>query len=991
MTNPIWGLSMTKFDQYALKRLPLAVAVIACLQMAPAFAADQPAANQAPTAATGQQTTSGSQDDQTTNTNDQAKEEDAKEFEAMTVTGSLLKRPEYQTTAPVQVINIDADFATGAFDTADLLQSTAVASGSTQINGQFSGYIVDGGTGVKPIDLRGLGANRTLVLLDGQRPGPAGTRGAVGSFDLNVIPSVILGRIEIVKDGSSSIYGSDAISGVVNLITRKRIDGVELNGSISVPQHGGGEQATASVGAGWNFDAGHMLVAAQVQEQRPLALKDRDFASCPQDLVWGKDGQRIDRADHSVTQGTALEGCDNLYANTIMDYADGFRTRYVPSRDGSTVGPFPGYHPRPYPTPTYDDGNPNGAYYEDQLNYPFTGDEWLINKNRNTSLYASAGLNLGAVNWDTSFLYNHRETNTQGFRQFFPYAIYPGDGEIYRPIMPYPSNNKVEVDYSYLTSKLSGLFESTDTWSWEVNGSYSYSNGTYGHMGIDTRKSADLTEPTRESNDLPINYFDPGILDGSRMNDLVNAVGLQTRGETSYKQMDFNALFTGDLFTLPAGGVSSAFGVEYRQTRIDDQPDPNNAAGYEWGYTSAQVTKGEDNVREVFGEVGIPLLKGLPGITSLSVDLSGRVFRYNSVGEWDNVWKTGLSWQITPTWRVRGSLGTSYRAPGLYELYLGNQTGFLQQDSVDPCVNWDESTNDNIRTNCAAAGIPGDYGGAGASATSHQGGGKGFLVPETSRAKSAGIVWTPTFGNFNLALDYFDYFIRGEIDTLSAATIVGSCYNRPIYPNNFCDLFDRNSGSDQGAPYMITDIYATFINLNKERTRGYDLQMDYSDDYSFGTLSADLQVTYTLEDTFQAFDSAEESGYSATNFVGDIGRPKTVGLAHVGLKRGDWSYNWQGRYTSSTDMSKYYDRMFNYFGYEDAVRDIKAGWQFRHSVSVGYDKDKWGVLFGIRNLFDQEPDTISSGMFARKGNAPLEGSQYDWYGRTFFLRTHYNF
>lgn len=929
--------------------------------------------------------------DQTTTDQSNDQNQNAKEMETITVTGSLLKRPEYETTAPVQVINVQADLAAGAFDTADLLQGTAVAAGSTQINGQFSGYLVDGGTGVKPIDLRGLGANRTLVLLDGQRPGPAGTRGAVGAFDLNVVPSVILGRVEIVKDGSSSIYGSDAISGVVNLISRKHIDGVEMNASVGVPQHGGGEQATASIGTGWNFDNGHAMVAAQIQKQFPLAIKDRNFLRCSQDMVWGEDGQRIDRADHSILEGTSLAGCDSLYANTIMRYADGFQTRYVPSKDGSTVGPFKGYHPRPYPTTRYDDGNPDGAYYEDVNNFPFSGDEWVINKNRNASLYASTGLTFGTVNWDTQFLYNHRETNTQGFRQFFPYVLNPDDGEIYSPIMPYTSNDEVKVDYSYLATKLSGLFESSDTWSWELNGTYSHSSGTYGHMGIDSRISADLSEPANEVTALPINYFDPSILSGERMGDLINAVGMRTKGKTTYTQIDFNGVLTGDLFELPAGGVSSAFGLEFRQTRIDDEPDANNAAGYEWGYSSAQTTKGRDNVREAFAEVGIPILKGVPGFESLSVDLSGRVFRYNSVGDWDHVWKTGLSWQLTPAWRIRGSIGTSYRAPGLYELYLGDQTGFLDQMTVDPCINWNESTNDLIKAHCAAAGIPDNYAGGGSSAKSYKGGGKDFLKPETSKAKSLGFVWTPTFADFNLAVDYFDYNIRGEIDTLDAGVIVGSCYSRPVYPNTFCNMFNRNPGSDPANPYMITDIYATFINLNKERSRGYDLQMNYSGDYSFGKLSADLQVTYTIEDRLQEFDSSEESGYASTNFVGDIGRPKTVGISHVSLKRGDWTYSWQGKYVSSTSMSKYYDRYFNYFGYDDAARDIKAGWQFRHSVSVAYDQDKWGVTFGVRNLFDKEPDRISSGMFARKGNVPLEGSQYDWFGRTFFVRTNLHF
>lgn len=921
-------------------------------------------------------------------------EKDAKNLEAVSVTGSLLNRPEYESTSPVQVINIKGNFAAGAFDTADLLQSSAVAAGSTQINGQFGGYVVDGGTGVKPIDLRGLGANRTLVLLDGQRPGPAGTRGAVGAFDLNVVPSVILGRIEIVKDGSSSIYGSDAISGVVNLITRKRMDGVEVNGSFGIPQHGGGEQASVSIGTGWNFDSGHAMVAAQFQEQFPLAVKQRGFLNCTRDRVYGTDGRRIDRTDLSTLQGTPQAGCTNLYANTIISYYNS-RIRYVPSRDGSTSGPFPGYHPRPYPTPRYGDGNPKGAYYEDVLNYPFTGDEWVIDKNRNASLYGSTGLNFGNVNWDTQLLFNHRETRTQRFRQFFPIVQGPAQANgdnLYEPIMPYPSNDKVNVDYLYLASKLSGSFASTDSWGWELNGTYSHSQGTYGHVGIDARKSGDLSYDVNQLDTPPIDYFDPNILSGKNQGQLVNAVGLSTQGKTAYSQIDFNGIFTGDLFELPAGAVSSALGLEFRQTKIDDQPDANNAAGYEWGYSSAQTTQGKDNVREAFAEVGIPLLKDLPGISSLSADVSGRVFRYNSVGSWDKVWKTGLNWQVTPTFRVRGTIGTSYRAPGLYELYLGNQTGFQGQLQIDPCILYNDSTtNQNIKKNCAAAGIPGDYAGGGQSATSHQGGGKGFLKPETSRAKTLGVVWTPTFANVNVALDYFDYRIKGEIATLSASNIVASCYARPVYPNAFCNLFDRNSATDP-SPFTINDIYATYINLNEERSRGYDFQVNYSDDYSFGKLSADVQATYTLEDTLQEFSSKEQSGFASTNFIGDIGRPRTVGLAHVSLKRGDWTYSWEGRYNSSTSSSQYDDRVFNYFGYKGATRDIKAGWQFRHSVSVGYDHGKWGLVLGVRNLFDKQPDQISSGLYnARKGNVPLVASQYDWYGRTFFLRTNYHF
>ncbi|MDN5923410.1 MAG: TonB-dependent receptor, partial [Xanthomonadales bacterium] len=943
--------------------------------------------------------------DQTTNTSDTASsttaDSDKKvtQLKAVTVTGSLLARPEYQTIVPIQTINIQKSLNNGSFSTADILQSTAVAGGTTQINNQLSGYLVNGGTGVQSVDLRGLGANRTLVLLDGQRPGPAGSQGAVGSFDLNVVPAVALQRIEIVKDGSSSIYGSDAISGVVNLITRKRMDGPEATVAVSLPQHGGGQQTTVSIGDGWNFNTGHILVAAQYQKQSPLKMKDRDFLNCSRDIYWGDDGKRIDSEDRSILQGTDLAGCDNLYANTIISYADP-HVRYIPSPDGSTIGPFPGYQPRPYnPDPDRYSGSPNYAddgesYFKDVSNFPFYGDSWAINKNENASVFASSSFSFGTVNWDTTFLYDKRTTETFGYRQFFPYVsigpLEAGYSNLYQPIVPFPDKKKVDVDYYYVATKLSGLFQSTDSWSWELNASHSHSSGDYSHDGIDAR----IVGPSGSvilDGSLPVSLFDPGILDGSRMGDLVNAIGIHDKGNTVYKQSDINGLLTGDLFSLPAGDVSAAFGLEYRKYSINDQPSAASINGWEWGYSSAQVTKGKDAVKEAFGEIGIPILKGLPGVESLAVDVSARSFKYDSVGSSDHVWKTGINWQITPTFRIRGTVGTSYRAPGLYELYLGNQSGFVSQRAIDPCVDWGEpGVSEFIKANCAAAGIPDDYAGGGSSAKVVQGGGAGFLTPETSKAKTLGIVWTPTFANINLALDYFDYKISGQVATLGAGDILGGCYGSPVYPNHYCDLFDRNSPTDPGNPNMITNVYATFINVNSQRDRGYDIQLNYSDDYSFGTLSADAQVTYTISNAQKTFSSAAASGTTTTEFVGYIGSPRTYGLAHVSLKRGNWTYNWQGTYVSSTKNRDIENRT-TYSGYENARRDIKASWQLRHNLSVGYDGGDWSAVVGLRNVFDKEPDRVSAGVATRLGNVPLFASQYDWFGRTLFARFNYKF
>jgi iron complex outermembrane receptor protein len=962
---------MSKSTNYGLRRLPLAIAVIAALQAAPAFAQDSLAGDDA-------------QSDNKAAAKSEATK--TKELDAISVTGSLLKRPEYETTSPVQVISIDKSISAGKFDVADFLQTSSAAASSTQINNQFGGFVVEGGTGVQTVSLRGLGANRTLILLDGQRPGPAGTRGQVGSFDLNVIPKVILQRIEIVKDGSSSIYGSDAVAGAVNLITRKSIDKPIMDYSMSVPQHGGGEQFSASFAAGKDFSSGSIIGAVQWDRLNALEFGDRDFLRCAQDRVWGTDGKRIDREDRSVIGGTNLGGCSsgNLYANTIINYFNS-AIRYVPSPDGSTVGPFPGYRPRPRPSRTY--ANSPQAYYEDVLNFPFYNTTQAINQRERISLYGASDFGFDSFNWKTQWLYNRRETTTHGYRQFFPVVLSEDDGNYYQPIMPYRDDQKVTVDYFYGSTKFDGAFKGTDSWTWEVNASYSRSDGDYTHNDIQTSRTGDLAYV---DGDAPVNYFDPGYLSGERMRELEGFIGANTKGNTTYDQAIVNAVVTGNLFALPAGDVGAAFGVEYRHTKIDDQPDALTKAGDIWGYSSAQETKGTDNVREAFVEFDVPLLKNKPGIESLSVNLSGRAFKYNSVADSDEVWKAGLNWQIIPSLRVRGSIGTSYRAPGLYELYLGDQTGYKAQTAIDPCILWSDSSNTFVRQNCAAAGIPDDYAGGGGSATIYGQGGKGQLKPETSKAKTLGLVWTPEFANLSVALDYFDYDVRSQIAQLDEFDIINGCYGSAVYPNAFCDQFVRNSPTDPASPNTITTIYNKYININRERTRGYDLQMNYDNDFSFGKLSLEAQVTYTMEDVQQLFSSAAESGLSNSDLVGTIGRPKTVGVLSADLKRGDWTFSYQASYVSSTH-NRDLDPNFTYQGYQNATRDIKAGWQVLHNASVAYEQGDWGIMVGVRNLLDKAPDLVSTGVDNRYGNTPINASQYDWYGRTVFARVQYKF
>lgn len=981
-----------------LKKLPLFMAVAGCLYGANAVAQDQTQQDE------GQQEQA-------------APAAGATELDKITVTGSLIRRVEYESISPVQVITAETNVAVGQISTAEFLQKSSVAAGTTQLNTTFGNFVTEGGVGAQSIDLRGLGANRTLVLLDGHRPGPAGTRGQVGAFDLNVIPASVVQRIELLKDGSSSTYGSDALAGVVNLITRKNIDRPEISVQGRLPFFyndrgdsknisNGGEVFNIHGATGFNFDSGSIVVAADYFKQHPLRLDDRDYLRCPKPLIRTPQGQDILRDDVSIYAGTDLEHCFGQWQHTIRDALTG--AYYDPFRDAN--GNI--YWDEEIFT-NFDPNNPQfgQAQSSNPQIHPGWRDGYVIQGLERVSAYASANFSVGELNWKTTALWNRRKSEQRGTRQFFPNIYAPALDSPYRaagyfyandpdyvnpyysgltgPIMPFTSNSDVTVDYYYVSSVLDGLLNFTDTWSWEAALSFSRSDGEYSGFGIDARKSGDWAV----SDDAPlIDYHEPCILLGTCMDKLEATIGIEHTGRTVYDQTVFRALATGELFNLPAGAAAGAFGVEYRKHSIDDQPSEAARNGWLWGSTSAQVTKGEDTVKEVFAELELPLLKGLPGIESLTFNGSIRGFDYDSVDDSDYVWKAGLGWQVVPALRLRATKGTSYRAPGLYELYLGDQSAFLGQTAIDPCIEWGrEGTHPNLVANCSAAGIPGDYTGLpSSSATVYQGGGLGVLRPETSNAFTVGLVWTPSFANFSVALDYFEYEVMDQIAELDAGTILASCYGSDVYPNDFCSMFTRNPADAPTGAYNIDEVWASYVNINRQKVSGFDLLANYERDFNFGQLSLTAEATYTKKNIYQLFDSPLAGGSTISDYAGGIGRPELVGNLVARLKRGDVTYSYGLDYVDATGLLTPLANT-TYLGWQNAVHDLRADRRIYHSASVQWNLPKYTFLLGIANLTDKKPDTISSTGGTRLGNVPLNATQYDLLGRQLFGRFTYKF
>lgn len=926
--------------------------------------------------------------------------------DTIVVTGSRIRRDEFTSSSPIQVITAESATMEGLIDTGDILQSASVASGSVQFNNRFGRYVIEGGTGVRPVSLRGLGAQRSLVLLNSKRSGPAGVRGEVSGFDLNVIPKSIVQRYEILKDGASSIYGSDAVAGVVNIITRTTIDAPEVTIDYTMPAESGGEAYSVSGAHGLNFDRGNIVLAAEFQQREAIRLGDRDFLSCQEDLIYDPAGNRIDRDDRGILGDSANAQCFNLYANTFIDAL--FGDRYIEAPDGVTTGPVAGYRPRT--NGTYMTGD---AYYEDQLYFPQVQSEMIQNETKRASFYISSDQEvdvLGGISWRNEGLYTTRKTISESWRQFFPLVgtanipvlpvlglptnayAYPNDptyenafgDTIAQPVIPYPSNSVVTVDYISLSTALTGQFgENLPNWGWTLDATYSHSGGEYKSNAILGSESGDITY---EDDPPAFDYMDPQILRGNYGQDFIDTIGANVVGNTTYEQYVISGVMTGDIARLPAGPVSLATGFEYREYSIDDQPDPASQAGDLWSQSSALVTKGKDDVEELFAEIEIPVLAGRTGIEELTFNLSARAFDYKSYGS-DEVWKFGANWQVIPALRFRATHGTSYRAPALYELFLGNQTGFQPQTAIDPCIDWGNSSNENIRANCAADGIPDDYNGAASGATIVSGGGYGVLEAETSEATTFGVIITPAAGNLSIAVDYFKIDVLDEVAQLGPGTILGGCYGSPNFPNGFCDLFTRDPGNNPLSPdaFGIIQVNDSFINVNNQATEGWDLTLRYERDLNFGTFLSEIQGTYTLTDEIYLFDPSIASGFDTNDFNDSIGDPTFTANLRFALQRNDWTFNWYVDFVNGMDNSAFADSSFTYFDFPNAQRIVTTPSVRYHDVSVRWEGPIMTVIAGISNITDEAPPYISDGTSPRYGNISAFGSQYDLTGRAGFV------
>ena len=494
--------------------------------------------------------------------------------------------------------------------------------------------------------------------------------------------------------------------------------------------------------------------------------------------------------------------------------------------------------------------------------------------------------------------------------------------------------------------------------------------------------------------DIP--WLDPTFLAGSYTPEMQEFLFGQETGKTKYTQWSVEGFVSGEWFELPAGALGVAVGAQYRYDKIVDTPGDITLASNAWGSSSAGITKGDDKTKAIFAELDIPILANKTGFEYLGLNVSGRYTDVDSYGDgW--TYKVGLNWQVTPSIRFRASQGTSFRAPALYELYLADQTSFLNQRFIDPCINWGTAVDSGdispvTAANCAATrtelypeGLPPDYTGGTVTATIITGGGLGVLEAETSKSNNIGFIWTPDFANLSFSVDYFDITVNDQVDQIGPGGIVGGCYNSEFWPSDpLCSLFDR-SGLNDG----IDNVRDSYINVAEQTNKGWDFALKWITDIWSGSFVADAQYTYQQDATTALFED------TVRDDNGEFGQPKSVGRLWLTYDWQDWSFFWGINYIGKVSNVAHFGGDTTTYRGETVrvVLDADPVWYNAVSVSKYFMDRDLKTTLGIRNLFDKEPPrvtTLNLGELDTTGWSAFY-SQYDYFGRTIFFNVTWDF
>lgn len=907
----------------------------------------------------------------------------AEESGAIVVTGSRVARTGFDNPTPTTVVSSEQIANSGLNDIGDiLLQSPQISVGLGASNDTFQRDI-----GATFINLRGLGTNRTLVLVDGKRRVSGSRDGS--QVDVSAIPAAMIESVEIITGGASAVYGADAVSGVVNIILKDDMEGLELAGRYGISSRGDAATYMLSAAGGGSFAGGRGSARFGVTYNKSETLRyvDRDYVYEDR-ATWVANPDNTGPDDGIADRIPASPFYSSTIAYDPGFVIDGQRYYY----DDSTLIPQ-------YATDCY------GSVCTDG-DYGYTGRERNLRNPRET-LAAIAGIEYDVTDDITAFAdfeFSFADTNTNG-QSFFDSSLVLSRDNPFIPdevaaLMDANGMSTLTIGYegeeifgnkgytnSRYTYTVSGGFRGglTDRLDWEAFAQYGRRDQDYkiANTRIESRffEAVDaVVDPTtgdvvcrsetaQAAGCVPINLFDGALTQEEK-----DYFQYTFQREVTNEQVLAGAQITGSLFDLPAGPLGIAVGAEYRKDKLSTLDDGLGARGLLYRTDNGgPAVNASTEVAEAFAELVAPVLRD-SAVGSLDVEGAVRFSHYDTIGN-TLAWKLGADWAPIEDIRFRVTRSRSVRAPNIVELFAP-VTGGTLNITADPCDAASIDLAPNREANCRALGIPeGWTDPAAALALPTQLGGNPDLTEETSNSWTAGVVVSPLSG-LRLSADWWSIKIDDAIQTIDGNSIVDNCVDSETLDNPFCELVTRGGFVGIDDPYVISQIDLRQVNVGALTARGIDFAASYST--YLDTISSDLGGRLTLRASVTYLDKLEElvdvdDPDSLLISDGEYGDPTWRGNGSIGYKDDGLSVFWNVRYVGSSKIDV--QQTDEYYG------GIEVDERFYHDVSVNYEFDSGlAIQAGVNNLFDEAPPVTPSTY-----TGAFDGSLFDNIGRFFFV------
>ena len=947
--------------------------------------------------------------------------QDAASLKRVEITGSRILSQNAESAAPIQVMTAADIAASGAVNLQELILQSPVF-GTPAVSRTNSNFITSS-VGIATVDLRNLGSNRTLILVNGRRY-VSGSSGD-SRVDLNTIPADFIERVEVMTGGASSVYGSDAVGGVVNIILKKRIKGVELDASTGQSAKGDDKlnKFSASFGANSDDNKSRMIGHFSMSQQGAIFSKDRDVSAV--------DG-------FSRALAVTGENADLLVNQTpfFSSFAPQGRFFYVGAdkRAGNR---------------TFD---ANGNLIPFSTNGPKSDGVGATGYNRNgirtigvpvdRLLFAANGEHQISEAATVFFEGTYAATKTKS--QLEPFAvdstggtnpIYAGGGfvpaesmvngvKVKNPFMP---NSLFALltdrdgdglkDYNF-TRRLSDVANRGNTtnrdtfrfltgvkgdfakvWSYDAYVGYGFTKeaqtGTGQVSAANFRNALEVITDAngkpicrdaiaRASGCVPANVFGANTISP----EAAKYIHAPSSIQTEITQTIAGATVTGEPVNVPAGPVGVAFGVEYRKETSSDVADALTQLGLNLG-NARPITEGSFNVSEIFGEVRVPLFKSLPMVKSLDATAAVRGGNYSSVGNTTS-WNAGLDWAVNSTVRFRATSAVSTRAPNIGELFQGaNQT--FPNGLVDPCVGVtatsagakddacrkDAGVNANIAANGKFTIVQADLQGI-----SGFNKGNPALGAEQGKSKTLGLVLTPTLGqdmgNLAFTMDFYQIQINNAINQPGRQFQLAQCYGGDA---KFCkDITRRQSAVGANSVGALLRIDASQENTGGQFDEGVDLTANYSNKLGGGQFGASLRYTRLIQSWVKTTPDAQlDYGH------GEVGAATNRWALGLNYGIGAWGFNTNVTYIGQSFID---DQFLSSNAIPKEFGEIGA--KVYTDAKLTFTAGKAQYYIGAKNLFDTKPPLIPAGVAGNTTGVETNGGTYDPIGRRVYIGMRYS-